>query len=441
MRSFYLIIAISALITFQACSSPYRVSKPSSDQNNFLNARKDAPVSPKTEFDEKNRYHSAYTTENPYYDGRNKILDGDIQGAVDILTDDIHSLDYPSRAALWVFISKCKLEKKEEAVSFLNNFVIPIKLDPDNQGVISTMLMYYMGDISEKEVLSRMKAWDDLDNCASYYYYGAYKNYYEGDFVTGNDYIARSLRTGINEYSEYKFAETEIRGFTSRNPSQYKDFPISPALAENAGFDVEISEEYIPLEMDDVQLAQVEEYLDGFPGQLRNPPKDVLLKEVGPDEYLVPSIDNIDSWEIVTHEELLFLLREEAVSMVDYMMGEKGYFEHQLEPEIHLIPTSNAFQTYSTTVKEFLSNPDEYVEEYGIDYSKVTLFLKEGDFIAGLKVNCDSYDSFYDSYGQEVTITINMLFSVREDRSVELVNHFFELVQEEEEEEEYEYDY
>ena len=42
----------------------------------------------KTLINDQNRYHSAYHTENPYYDGRNMILDGDYQGAIDILTAD-----------------------------------------------------------------------------------------------------------------------------------------------------------------------------------------------------------------------------------------------------------------------------------------------------------------------------------------------------------------
>ncbi|MHC4944506.1 MAG: hypothetical protein ACYTG7_15930 [Planctomycetota bacterium] len=406
------------------CTTSYRSSKFIKQPDTFIRKEPKAEAAPTPDFKDVDRYHSAYKTDNPYYDGRNMILDGDIYGAVDVLSKDIHSLDYPSRASLWVFISKCRLDQRREALEFLKEFVIPLQISPEDQGVIPTMLMYYLGDLKEETVLKRMSIWDNLDRCPAYYYFGAHKKYYEGDFVTGNDYIARCLRTNMDDYSEFKFAETEVRGFTSRNPGQYTDFPISQLSAEGAGFSLPNFEDTIPRDLDEAQLEHLEGYLDALPDEFGSRIMEQIPTEVGEDQYLVPSVVD-ETWEVVDEEELMQILQDETSAMVDYMMEDKDYFTISNASEIHFIPSGGTYETYAITYDEFLENSVEYEDDFDLDYSQVALYLKSGDMLAGVRVPCETYDFYHDLYGQNVVITINALFTVREDRRVEMVTHFF----------------
>ena len=159
-----------ASLLLGGCFTPYRTGTPQKPEGDFIRVpREDKEPDASKPFKDKNRYHSVYHTDNPYYDARNLILDGDLKKALELLTVDTHSLDYPNRAAMWAFITMCKLNQREEAMQFLKEFVVPISLDPGDTGVISTMLMYYLGSLKDNDLYMRIKNWDELDHCPAYY--------------------------------------------------------------------------------------------------------------------------------------------------------------------------------------------------------------------------------------------------------------------------------
>ena len=121
----------------------------------------------------------------------------------------------------------CRMSKKDDALDFIKHFSEDYTRDVTDYEAIPNIIRYYNGELSEQQLTNMMTKWDNIEKCSAYYYYGAYKKYFEQDYVIGNEYFARVVRTKIIDYSEYKFAENEIYGFTYRDPCQYKDFPTS----------------------------------------------------------------------------------------------------------------------------------------------------------------------------------------------------------------------
>ncbi len=431
------------------------------------------------------RFHSAYHTENPYYDGRNMILDCNYQGAVDLLTKDIDALDYPNRAALWVFICKCKMGDKDGADKFIEQYVIDHKLDPGDNGVIASTIQYYLGVMPAWEIARRMVGWDDLDNCKAYYYYGAYQKYYENDPVAGYDYMARAMRTKMYEHSECKFAEKEIRGFTVRNTGNYKDFPVVESPYQEVGFLTPLGpdgrpvldeyEQYIPSystgfnsiseidrmrdffatgDLDSLKKPKARDALDymndttyvGEPGESvetsglegdefyapllkkKDPRLDLLPKDVGDDQYVVPA-EQGEGWEVLNQSDVLKAFREEAESIIDNLMDKSDYFYLEGMDGFQFYPRTNRFQTFSVAYREFLEKEDQFKEDFNIEINNVTLYLSEGDFVAGIKIPCRMYNEISNSFENQVFVSIVLLFTVNEDRTVDLAHRFSKVFQ------------
>jgi hypothetical protein len=374
-------------------------------------------------------YHSAYHTENPYLDGRNLILDGRLQEAIDTLTQAIYSLDHPNRAAMWVFICKCRLGDTEGAAKFLMEFVIPLKQNPLEERAVAILMRYYLGGMTDRDLMKRFASWDDLDNCAAYYYYGAYKKYFEKDYVTGNDFIARCVRTKIFDYSEYKFAETELKGYTLRDVGQYKDFPIVQAPHSEAGFlEPIMDEDLFPIEGEQsLDEGYVPEYADPFPdtgialkGDQSKPPLNIVPSNVGEDQFVIPSLDH-SGWEVVDERQLLASFKEEAIAIIDNLMVETPYFYLDSEDNIQFYPLTSNFLTYAVSFEDFMENFKHFEERYKVEYSIVSLYLSKGDYLAGVKLPCRTYNFLTDLYGDDLFVTVNLLFSVNDDRTVEMV--------------------
>jgi len=348
------------------------------------------------------KYHSAYKTGNSYYDGRNLILDGDLVEAVKVLSKNLDALDYPSRAALWIFLCKCRISDKKEAIEFLNDYVRKVEIDHEDESVISAFLLYYLGRYNDEVVLRKMDQWDELDNCAAYYYYGAYKKYYDGDLINGNLYIAKSMRTNISDYSEFKFSEKEIRGFTARSSGQYKYLPRS----EEAMTSHDLEQPIVDCIIKDSSLygntlvsgehqnsSTVEVARGTFPSNLME------------GQYAVPRIDG-ESWEVVGQEELLQILLEETESLIDFIMDGKEYFTLFEDPEFQYIPASRSNEKYVIKFEDYLKEKELYSTEYGLEYNMIVPYLRKGDYISGLKMECNIYDSMYKQYGNTVFVTL-----------------------------------
>jgi hypothetical protein len=429
--SFYLLLPLGLLAAACASSSEPRLPDGPKARGNSLIRPSEPPAPGPGVAEEKDRpYHSAYHTQNPYLDGRNLILDGYLQEAVDVLTRDIYELDYPNRAALWVFICKCRLGDPEGARQFLKEYIVPMKLDPADQRAVAVLLRYYLGGITDRDLMKRFAGWDDLDNCAAYYYYGAYKKYYKKDLVNGNDYIARALRTKMFDYSEYKFAEIEILGYTAREVGAYKDFPIAQAPHREAGF-------LEPLEEDVVSEEAGEMFDEGdLPpaGEPFGTGTDLLLEEtkpslplipenVGEDRYVIPSLDK-SGWEVVDERQLLASFKQEAVMMIDNLLMDSPYFYLDDEETIQFYPLTRNFMTYAVAFDDYMEDSNYFEERYHVEFTTVSLYLSKGDFLAGVKLPCRTYDYLSDLYGDDVFVTVNLLFTVNEDRTVELVHKF-----------------
>lgn len=418
------------------CTSSKRSNNAQIDKNIFRR-RSDISSINKEMVNENKRYHSAYHTENAYYDSRNKILDSDYQGAIDMLTADINALDYPDRAALWVFICKCRLGDKNGAVEFINEYMAKRELNQDDNSAIPNMLRFYHGKLSEEKIKRLMIGWDELDNCAAYYYYGAYKKYFDQDYVLGNEYIVRSLRTKIVGYSEYKFAEIEIKGFTYRDPVQYKDFPASRFGGSEPGFLEPLpSESTITSEFG--EAADTSGFIHGERNVIDNESTDTFSdissmksetvftavpKSLDEDQFVVPSDDN-KGWEVIDRNEFLMIIRKEAVAILNNLMGGADTFMLMDNDGIRYSPITDNFQTYAVSFEDYLKNYRVFEEDYGADYSSVTLHLKNGDFLSGVRVPCKSWSVISRVFEGQVMVTFNLLFSVRDDRATELTHIF-----------------
>ena len=503
--TFLLLLAVFLLITACSLSRDVDNEKPHRDDAFHRETRTVPPLSLEP-FSEDRRYHSRYHTENPYYDGRNRILDGDYEGALELLEADPMSLEYPDRAALWVFLLKTRLGRKVEARKFLEAYqegtLIPVEDQPSNgdessetagtseapeeprddqdkkstpeekgasdeetsvtkavdegsegaekesektsvdgvesgvdgvesgakveektifsdvdkseesqdelaaafdsssgsgfEDVLALLIEYYLGTLDEDSLKTFMIEWDEIDNCTAYYYFGMYKKYFENDPVTGNDYLSRSYRTGMSEQSEYKLAETEIRGFTDRNPGQYVDFPMDMVTANKV-----IPEDIMGKMPTDIRGGDESSALPSSPSGRKGKNRkvfplaatpSVITDEVGTEEYLVPSLDGMGSWETVSRKSLLTIIRDEAVSYIEFRMGNKNFFTLESNRHIQYQPISGVFKTYSESYEDYISDPTMINKDYGLDEGTVSKYLKEGDFLSGILVTCRTYN-------------------------------------------------
>lgn len=422
MRSVLIILLVSLV----SCSTSYRYvdHKPS---KSLVREKTVGTQKPIIEIDDRKRYHSAYSTGNSYYDARNKILDSDIKGALDLLLENLESLEYQHRAALWIFLCYCKMQELENADQFLKQYVIPLSIDPEDKSAISVILKYYLGLITDEEVITAMKRWDDLDNCAAYYYYGAYKKYYEGDYVSGNEYISKSLRTNISEYSEFKFSEVEVKGFTSRNPGQYIDFPISDPTAEEAGFDLSAIAAINEDRIEDMDIGDIETML----GLSQPVESETFLGNVPQglteEQYAVPSAID-DSWEVYNEEQLIEVLEEEALAMTYNRINDDQEFMIETDLPLVLYPDTASIESYMLKYDTYLEDIEFYESEYGLDAPLVTVNLSKGDFITGAIIPCQAYNIIMHQYEDDINIVFTLLFAVQEDRRVELRMQFFRMM-------------
>lgn len=417
------------------CTASKRSSKAQIDKNIF---RRMPDVSSGNKgIVENERYHSAYHTENAYYDGRNRILDCDFQGAIDILTADISALDYPDRAALWVFLCKCRIGDREGAVEYINKYMEKREHNPEDQSAIPNMLLFYQGKINEEKIQKLMISWDELDNCAAYYYYGAYKKYFDQDYVLGNEYIVRALRTKIVGYSEYKFAENDIKGFTYRDPGQYKDFPVSrfggsePGFLEPLPSDSTITSEfgeavdtsdYILGERNAIEDESIDTFSD-ISSMKSETAYTAVPESLGEDQFVVPSDDN-KGWEVIDRNGFLKIIRKEAVTILNNLMAGSDTFMLMQNDGIRYSPITDNFQTYAVSFEDYLKNYRVFEEDYGADYSSITLHLKNGDYLSGVRVPCQSWSVLSRVFEGQVMVSFNLLFSVRDDRATELTHVF-----------------
>jgi len=418
MNKFYVILI---LITLLSCYSNFRSSESRNKKDYFYNKTiVSEEKGGENNFNNRLRYHSVYKTGNNYYDGRNKILDGDVDGALGLLEKDINNLEYPGRAILWVFLLKCKKNKKEDARIFLYENFENLSILRNENSVIYCFIKYYLNQITEKYILSKMDIWDDLDNCSAYYYYGMYKKYFEEDYVTGNQYLKKVLNTNLTEYSEYKLAEVEVKGFTSRNPGQYYDFPIHKKSIN----DVEVSGSSMESNIFRSEENNNKNYIIDDMNHLSS---DEDFREINEDEYLIPTIDR-SSWEIVDRAELLEILKEEAVNSLEYMMTDDNYIIINDNYEIQYIPDTLNYESFVFSKNDYHEQKDYYKNYYNLSDSEINLYLNSGDFISGVKVQCDMYDSVYKKYGNKVLVVILMYFSIKEDKRVELINQKLNLI-------------
>ena len=216
------------------------------------------------------RYHSAYHTDNPFYDGLNLILDGLIKEGEKVLNDGLESTEEPWRSCLLIYICKCIEGDRKGADKFLKSYVDNNKLDPNDGSAVATTIKYFIGSITEKEFLLQMRRWDDAQDSIGYFYYGMYKKYHEEDITNGNLNISKALLYNNHKAPEYRIAEKEIKGYTPRFNGRYKDFPVVQAPYSEPGFLTPLDEQGNP------SINDLKSYLPSYmqTDMNQNPPQD-----------------------------------------------------------------------------------------------------------------------------------------------------------------------
>ena len=158
-------------------------------------------------------------------------------------------------------------------------------------------------------------------------------------------------------------------------------------------------------------------------GETKEPLIALVPQDVGEGKYLIPSMEQ-SGWEIVGKRELLATFKEEAIAIIDNLMIETPYFSLDDQNPIHFYPLTSRFNTYAISFEEYLENSKYFNEKYGMEFSIVSLYLSKGDFLSGVKIPCRIYNYFTDLYGDDVFVTMNLLFKVNDDRTVEMVNKY-----------------
>jgi hypothetical protein len=239
-------------------------------------------------------------------------------------------------------------------------------------------------------------------------------------------------------YSEYKFAAVEVKGYVARDPGQYTDFPLSKSASDQMAMSAALMEGYAGADdpkgyaegfieeynIEDYELNNYQENTDsdfGFTGEEMEEKEylDTIPEDLKKDQYVVPSPDG-SGWEVVGIKELKDILIYEAESVMDNMRGGNDFFRMRDNEELHYLPTTRAFNTYFTRLEDYLKESDKFMDDYGIDYGTVTLYLREGDLMSGCVVPCRVYNVTFDNLQDDVLVAFNLLFAVNEDRSVEL---------------------
>ena len=239
-------------------------------------------------------------------------------------------------------------------------------------------------------------------------------------------------------------AAVEVKGYVARDAGQYTDFPISSATSEEMAMAAELMEGYVEA---DNKKAFVDGLVDGYDlgeydlnetlGQMDSEygfddDKKEYLEQIPQNlkkgEYVVPA-PNGAGWEVVDERRLKSILTEEAITMLDNMMGGNEYFMMRDNEELQYFPQSKAFNSYFKSFDDYLKESDRFLDLYGVDYGTVTLYLHEGDFLSGCVVPCSVYNITFDQYIDDVLVTINLLFSVNtNNRTVELKHNIINIL-------------
>lgn len=138
-----------------------------------------------------------------YYGDRAKLALDDIDQFYSLDTDDPYRI-------LWYYIIQKEVDQ-DAAQGFLRAVLKQV----NKQHWAFSLVEYYLGDISEAEVVARLlvdvKSQNELNNrlCEAYFYLGKYQRA-QGNQSKAANYFKLALSTNVFEYVEHRYARLEL---------------------------------------------------------------------------------------------------------------------------------------------------------------------------------------------------------------------------------------